>query len=300
MALISLSTDMHDSDIPGPQGPVLKGRPGINMLRCQTIYHVTESQFKALDDIQNETGMNAFFLYGVKLGYFKPMPEGRLNFNGMSFVKDEKAYVETRPNAEDLKRTLDEIREAKRQADYVMVSIHCHTFRNEDMNRVPEYVEIFAHECIDAGADAILGHGPHELRGIEIYNGKPVFYSLGNFIFETETVEKQPAEAYLSKGFTPDTKVGEYMSARSKNGTSGYAVQPPIWFSVIPEWTMEDGKVSEICLHPISLGMDLPRGRKGRPRLVKDDRILEHLQKLCEPYGTTIRVKDGIGMISLD
>ena len=61
------------------------------------------------------------------------------------------------------------------------------------------FLETFSRRCVDAGADAVIGHGPHELRGIEIYHGAPIFYSLGNFLFETETVEKQPYDAYINK-----------------------------------------------------------------------------------------------------
>lgn len=39
---------------------------------------------------------------------------------------------------------------------------------------------------IDAAADVVVGHGPHVLRGIEVYKGRPIFYSLANFIFEND------------------------------------------------------------------------------------------------------------------
>ena len=304
VALISLTTDFHDSDIAGPQGPVMSGRPGLNVLRSSTTYHVTAEYFEMLGKIADETKMNAYLLYGIQLGYAKPLPEGKLAFGNQRFVKDTKNYVESKPNEADLKRVVAEIQEAKRQADYVMVSIHCHNFSSTDFNRVPEYVETFAHACVDAGADTILGHGPHELRAIEIYKEKPIFYSLGNFFFQTENVEMQPAEAYIDKNFPPDTKVGEYMCQRSANGTRGYAVQPPIWYSVIPEWTVEDGKVSEIKLYPITLGMKLPRSRKGAPEFVKDDpafsaEIFDHLKDLCKPYGTEVTVKGNVGIIKL-
>jgi poly-gamma-glutamate synthesis protein (capsule biosynthesis protein) len=41
-----------------------------------------------------------------------------------------------------------------------------------------------AHKLIDAGADVIIGHHPHVIQGIEVYQGKPIFYSLGNFVFD--------------------------------------------------------------------------------------------------------------------
>ena len=48
------------------------------------------------------------------------------------------------------------------------------------------YQKDLAHLSIDAGADLIIGHHPHNLQGIEIYRDKPIFYSLGNFAFGSE------------------------------------------------------------------------------------------------------------------
>ncbi len=299
VALIAMTADFHDSDMAGAQGPAMGGRPGVNGLRVQTTYHVTEDYFTMLEKLVDETKMNAYNDYGAKLGYVSPTPQGNLSVNGLRFKLAEEVRVEKKPNEKDMERMLNEVREAKRQADYVMVSIHVHDGDNKDFIAPPEFLEIFSHECIDAGADVILGHGPHELRAIEIYKKKPIFYSLGNFIFQTETVERQPADAYINKGFPTDTNVGAYMDARSNHGKRGYGILPPIWFSVIPSWELEDREVREIRLYPITLGMDLPRSRKGLPRLEKSEAVLQHLQKLCNQYGTVIEIEDGVGVIRI-
>ena len=77
----------------------------------------------------------------------------------------------------------------------MIVSLHCH---ESGANRsVPaDFIPIFAKAVIDAGADVFVGHGPHVLRGIEIYKGKPIFYSLSNFIFQNETVLRMPEDSY--------------------------------------------------------------------------------------------------------
>lgn len=80
----------------------------------------------------------------------------------------------------------------------------------------------------------------------------------------------------------------------------GYGILPPIWFSVIPSWELEDGEVHEIRLYPITLGMDLPRSRKGLPMLDKSPAVLEHLQQLSNLYGTVLEIKDGIGIIRIE
>lgn len=75
-----------------------------------------------------------------------------------------------------------EITAAKETCDYVFVYVHWGIERNE----YPEdYQRSMAREFIAAGADAVIGSHPHVLQGIEYFDGKPVFYSLGNFIFNT-------------------------------------------------------------------------------------------------------------------
>jgi poly-gamma-glutamate capsule biosynthesis protein CapA/YwtB (metallophosphatase superfamily) len=92
------------------------------------------------------------------------------------------ARVRTFPNREDLQALCDSVRAARSHCDAVLVSIHW------GIHMVPtvlaDYQIQVAHAAIDAGADAILGHHPHLLKGIEIYRGKPIFYSLGNFAIE--------------------------------------------------------------------------------------------------------------------
>ena len=59
-----------------------------------------------------------------------------------------------------------------------------------------DFLVTFARAMVDAGADLFVGHGPHVLRGIEIYKGKPILYSLGDFIFQNETLLRLPSENY--------------------------------------------------------------------------------------------------------
>ncbi|MCD8122993.1 MAG: CapA family protein [Clostridiales bacterium] len=300
VALIAVTADFHDSDLAGDQGPALMGRPGVNGLRVNTVYHVTEDYYHTLQKLVTETNLNYYDEYGMKLGYVIPAPKDQLSMKGMKFHLSDHVAIETAPGKTDMKRVEDEIREARRQADYVMVSVHSHDGHPRNYIDPPEYLETFSRNCIDAGADVILGHGPHELRAIEIYHGKPIFYSLGNFIFQTETIACQPAEAYQNKGLSADKKVGEYMDERSAHGTRGYGIMESIWFSVLPSWEVEDGRVREISLYPITLDPALPRSRKGLPRLFEDDRVLEHLQQLSGQYGTKIEIRNHVGIIHIN
>ena len=66
-------------------------------------------------------------------------------------------------------------------ADVVVVSYHGGV---EYQPQPTDETRAFARACIDAGADAFVGHHPHVAQGVEWYAGKPIFYSLGNFVFK--------------------------------------------------------------------------------------------------------------------
>jgi len=301
VALIAASSTVAGaSAIAGDRSISMKvGRPGLNPLRRVTTYHVEQKYFDVLKEVSETTCMNASQLYSIANGYANPLPEDRLNFGGISFRLDDKTEKHTAPNKADMERMVTNIKEARRQADYVLVSIHSHTFDGLDTVPPAEYLKTFAKECIDAGADAILGHGPHELRGIEIYKGKPIFYSLGNFIFQTETVGLQPADAYQNKGMPHDTFVGAYMNQRSQDGTRGYCVLKNIWRSVMAAFTAEDGKITQIQLYPVDMRMGAPRSKMGIPHLAENDDVLKYLAEISAPFGTKLTIKDNIGYIDL-
>lgn len=74
----------------------------------------------------------------------------------------------------------EDIAALRRQADIVVAS--CHWGLGEE---VLDYMTEIAHAAIDAGADIVIGHGPHYSLPVEIYQGKPIFYGLGSFSFHT-------------------------------------------------------------------------------------------------------------------
>jgi len=103
--------------------------------------------------------------------------------------------IHTFANRDDLSALVDCIKEARATADVVLVSLHW------GIHFVPavlaDYQRDVAYAAIDAGADVILGHHAHILKGVELYNGKPIFYSLCNFAMDLP-VDEHHAE---SKGF---------------------------------------------------------------------------------------------------
>ncbi len=300
VALISCCASTKTAAIAGDQTRNLPGRPGLNPMRYSEIYHLDPEHFEMAQKVADISGINRAKEKSIRNGYSMPFKEGSQPMGAINFKLDDHCWIENVPNEKDMRRMEEEIREARRQADVVLVSIHNHYLDGYDNTKAPKFLETFSKRCIDAGASVIIGHGPHELQGIELYKGGVIFYSIGNFIFETETVEFQPWDAYHNRNMSiTDTKVGAYMDDRSKNGTQGYCVQWPIWNAVMAAWTMEDGEITEVQLHPVDLGMEKSRGTKGRPVMNHSVETLNYLQGICEPYGTEIEIRDGTGYIKV-
>src|SRR5204863_4244484 len=92
-------------------------------------------------------------------------------------------------NPADLREILRSIRNGKYLSEFMIATCHCHQgpilaqqWLFED--QIPDFLPALARATIDNGADMFVGHGPHVLRGIEIYKGKPIFYGLGEFFYQ--------------------------------------------------------------------------------------------------------------------
>ena len=160
----------------------------------------------------------------------------------------------------------------------------------------------FARGAIDAGASTVVGHGPHYLKGIEIYNGKPIFYGLGYFIFQNDTVLRLPADNYEPYNLDSMARVSDFNARRYNNDTTGFPANPIIWESVVAMPVYKGDKLTELKLHPITLGYAKPSGRRGRPMLadpVLGKKIIDDLIKFSAPYGTKITFQDGVGIVEI-
>jgi hypothetical protein len=132
------------------------------------------------------------------------------------------------PNAQtvsilDLKNAAQMIAELKQQCDVLIVAFHggCEgpqyehiTFKGESyFGEKRGNVHAFAHNAIDAGADIVLGTGPHVSRAMEVYKGRFIAYSLGNFCtYKSVSVEGVCGIAPLLKIYT--NRKGEFLNGR--------------------------------------------------------------------------------------
>jgi poly-gamma-glutamate capsule biosynthesis protein CapA/YwtB (metallophosphatase superfamily) len=200
------------------------------------------------------------------------------------------------PNPEDKQRILQSIRDAHQRADLVIVYEHNHVFLNRPfgvlfLEELPErlvpadWLKKWTHEEIDAGADIIVMHGAPLIHGVEIYHNRPIFYDLGNFIFNVPPVNIQLDE-------------------------------PIIWESVVAHVEFQGKNLQSITFQPIAMNK-IGRGQpdfedehtnnlflqtRGLPKLATGDQALYILQRLADasrPFGTTVAVKGDTAEIKL-
>jgi len=304
VALVAVASTFTPGSLAGEQRPDLIGRPGVNPLRFTTTYTVDQDLFQALlkvSAIIGSGGNGGGESEGAGGSARGNGPRTSVRIGGLMFQAGDTPGAHTQLNKADLDALVASVSNAHRQSDWVIVSSHTHESGHSQQSP-PDFLVEAAHAAIDAGGDIFVAQGPHILRGIEIYKGKPVFYSLGNFIFENETMLFQPAESYDELKLPDSATIADFFDARSRNDTRGFPVNKDMWESAIAEVTFHpDHTLDKITLIPISLGYKEPRSQRGRPRLATPEQakeVADQLTRLSAAYGTTIVWNNGEGVIS--
>ena len=203
-------------------------------------------------------------------------------------TEDLPGAPENEPNSEDSQRIIQSIRDARQHADIVIVYQHNHVFGNHSFWTIftegmqerlapNEWLKKWTHAEVDAGADIIVMHGAPLLHGVEIYKGRPIFYDLGNFIYNVPPVL---------------TNIDE----------------PMTWESVVAYVQFQGKDLQSISLRPIVLnyvGQGQPEihnaytnneflDTRGLPSPATGARagyILQRLTDVSKPFGTIVEVK---------
>jgi poly-gamma-glutamate synthesis protein (capsule biosynthesis protein) len=303
VAMISCASSFAKGNEAGAARPDLPGRPGLNPLHFETVHEVTEQQLGSLREIADQLGLEAERQAKIKMGFaFPPADPAVFPLGDLKFKSSNRAQVRTSANAKDIAAMVRWVKEARGLADLVLVSLHAHEQMPDSKEQPAEFIPAFARAMIDAGADLVVGHGPHLLRGMELYNGKPIFYSLGNFIGQNELVPKIPADGYERFRAAPDLTPGQVYQTRTKGDQAGFPADRRYWEAVVPTLTYEGGELHAIELTPISLGWKDARHRRGRPRLAGLDEgraILDRFAALSRPFGTTMVIDGASARIAL-
>ena len=200
-----------------------------------------------------------------------------------------------RPNVEDSQRILGSIRNAHKRADLVIVYEHNHVFdkpfRTIMLEELPErlappdWLKKWTHAEVDAGADIIVMHGAPLLHGVEIYRGRPIFYDLGNFIFQAP-----PIDILLDEPINWESVVA-YVEFQGKNLRS-------VQFRPVAQNKIGQGQADTQDEHTNNLFLQT----RGLPTPATGEQahyILQRLADLSRPFGTTVVVRGDSAEIQL-
>lgn len=290
VALISMASTFPDHARASDTRGDMPARPGLSPLRFTTTTVVTRDGMEALRRIARDL-------------HLPPSAQAdRLSLWGRRFVVGDAPGIRTEAVKADVDAMARVVSSAAKMADYVIVTIHSHE-GGVDRTAPADFLVAFAHAMIDAGADVFVGHGPHVVRGVEIYNGKPILYSVGDFIFENETLLRFPVDAYEAIGLNRDAEIGDFNETRSDHDRRGFNADHEIWESFVATLRWNGKHLTELKLHPISLGFGRPMTARGRPMLAEPGlarQILENVVARSRPFGTRITIGDGVGSVVPD
>jgi poly-gamma-glutamate capsule biosynthesis protein CapA/YwtB (metallophosphatase superfamily) len=312
-------------------GPPFAPRPGVNLLRYQSVAQVSAEQLAQLRQISHDLGWEQDKVYR-KHGVWRSHPLAGMTTNvgveqdsdtsfwflGRKFEAAERPGQYSVPCQEDLDRLYRHIRDARRQADIVCVGLHDQSHAEHPQG----YIGAFAHGAIDAGADVYFNNGG-TLGGIEIYKGKPILYGLPNLFLQTEAALNAPAAAMARYGLPAGATGSDFLDARAAGlaraieeaGTAHLVTQSASGTAVHSCVFNEHAELTEIRLQPIEpLGggvyetgeqATVPRFRKGLPLFPEPGNpvaqvVLERARAAAASFGTELVVRDGVGTVRLN
>ncbi|MEO6341308.1 MAG: CapA family protein [Caulobacteraceae bacterium] len=252
-------------------------RPGVNALHLSRTVLVPPGDLAALRGVAAHAPSAAVNVTAALAGNevklidqtFRADPS-RTDRVGYAYAMDGK----------DRQGLIDAVAAARKTSGFVLFSLHTHE-SSGDPSAPPAFEVELAHAAIDAGADAFVAHGPHQLRGVEIYKGRPIFYSLANFAIMTPSPELNPP-----LNFAP----GSLFTQRA------------FVESVVAVGRYKGGKLAEIRLTPFEITQTSELNTNGLPKAVSADAgkaIITKLQQLSRPFGADIAYEGGVGVIRI-
>jgi len=252
-------------------------RPGVNRLRLSRILEVDETAFAQLQAIRDKAEYSALdFLMDNQPDDEPALGDRDIGIGRAIFRQSNRFKRTIRIDEDDLARNLQAIETAAKSGSLVIAYLHHHHWAT-DWLKSPDWISAFARQCIDAGAAVFVSHGVPVLLPIEIYQGRPIFHSLGNFIFHTRSE----------------------ISLWQRN---------EVWESVVGLCSFDrENRLTSLKLHPVVIGgeeglKDDALERRLVPHLATGaaaERILRRVAAESKEYGSRIEIVDGTGVFEL-
>jgi len=165
-----------------------------------------------------------------------------------------------------------------------------------------DYEQVVAHAVIDAGADLILGHHPHLLKGFEVYKGKAIFYSMGNFVFDQYSlVSRKDIETYGSHN-VPEEKIKKKFAPqailpRPWNPDCPRFQWPPVSRkTMIVKCSIEDKTIKRVTLVPAYIN-DNGVPEPVPPNSEKGKGVIEFLDESSQQFSMKLVIEGDEGVV---
>jgi poly-gamma-glutamate capsule biosynthesis protein CapA/YwtB (metallophosphatase superfamily) len=298
-----------------PSGDVSAGSPGANALHMRR--RITISR-QAFDSLSAAYAQAPYMFPG-----FSPITSGSISSEVSptqirvyenTYVVGDKPSFNYDFSPGELADYAREVRNAKYSADFVIANIHAHQWQiPEDTKSAqakamtpPDFLKTLAHTAIDNGASVFYAHGEGEMRGIEIYKGRPIFYQLGMFTRQPFLPQHWEADLWAATarqvpGYKAELK-DKITLTEAAGGIYPAAHHREYFESMVAVSRYRDGRLAEILIYPVDMKFDGPFYDIGVPRLAHGavaQRILERVRDRSLEFGTRVEIRGEIGVIRL-
>jgi hypothetical protein len=206
---------------------------------------------------------NSISLLGFEAGPEKPGAAPLRAHTVYEQVEQEqpgtKPDIWTYPNYEDLAAMVEDVKKAREQTDVLIFT--CHWGLHYIGGAIADYERVIARAAIDAGADLVLGHHQHVLRGVDTYRGKLIFHGLGNFAYDLPLLEgdiTSPRLKAMTSRYAEDVKFGDPEYPR-------YPFSVDARKTMIVRISVRDRAIDEVEILPCIIERD------NTPRLLQTD-----------------------------
>jgi poly-gamma-glutamate synthesis protein (capsule biosynthesis protein) len=179
----------------------------------------------------------------------------------------------------DMEAMKNDIKMARTQADILVVSMHCGIHMTPAV--IADYQKEYAYAAIDSGADLVLQHHAHILKGIEMYSGKPIFYGLANFAIEV---------SFMTKDWAQIPGVRELRRSLNPDWNPPYQDYPTFPFppdsrkTIIAKCVISDKNICKVSFLPVYIN------KKGEPEILTSndthfDEVVKYVKEISMDQG---------------
>jgi poly-gamma-glutamate synthesis protein (capsule biosynthesis protein) len=305
--------------MPSDDGPYFTSRPGVNLLRYDAALTVDREAFDEVKRISRAFewdrakaarreggGQHSQPLIGPTMVGWERDTDTEFWFMGRKFVLGDRFDFSTFPYQEDLDRLFKHVRDARRQADVVVVALHDQIHGEE----IHDYVRAAAYGCIDAGADIFVCTGGGYEKGIELYEGGVILHSCSSSLsFQNSQVSRIPPSVLKRMGYGPDATAADFVAFRAgshgrSESAGGLGAHLPGDPGTLLQAVVFDRNcnLKEVRGYPIEKagGTRHGIGRLAEPGSEVFDRVLQRTEDRCKNLNTEFAPAGSYGVLKAE